>query len=90
MQHPELSHPKFLLRYFRTLGLEPRSDQSTRFRPKGHTSESRHHRTWEWRQLRGKGGKDDKGNGGKGGGGGGKGGKDDKGKGGKGKQGRKE
>ena len=90
MQHPELSHPKFLLRYFSDLGLERRSDRNTRYRPIGQTSESRQHRRWEYRQLSGNGGKDDKGKGGKGGGGGGKGGKDDKDKDGKGKKGRKE
>ena len=96
MQHPELSHPKFLLRWLRKLGLEPSPDQgaSTRWRPKGHLSESRWHRHWEMKQLwgkgdEGKGGKDDEGKGGKYGkddeGKGGKGGKDDKGKGDKGK-----
>ena len=95
MQHPELSHPKFLLRFLRQLGLEPSPDQgtSTRWRPEGHSSESRRHRKWERKQLwgkgdEGKGGKDDEGKGGKYGkddeGKGGKGGKDDKGKGGKG------
>ena len=83
MQHPELSHPKFLLRYLSTLGLEPSTNQSvsTRWRPEGHNSESRLARRFEWTALgarptrtKGKGGKDDKG----------KGGKDDKGKGGKG------
>ena len=92
MQHPELSHPKFLLRYLKGLGVKPRSsrsDPSTRFRPEGHSSESRRHRDWEWRQLRGKEGKEGKeGKGGKGKGG--KDGKDDKGKGGKGGKGRKQ
>ena len=44
-----------------------------RYRPAGHSSESRRHRGWEWKQLQDKGGK----------GKAGQGGKDDKSKGGK-------
>ena len=80
MQHPELSHPKFLLRYLNTLGLEPSTNQSvsTRWRPEGHNSESRMARKFAWRAVGGKDGKEGKQ------GKEGKGGKDDKGKGGKG------
>ena len=100
MQHPELSHPKFLLRYLENLGLEPSPEQSasTRWRKEGHNSESRMARKFEWRAVGGKDGKEGKegkqgkegkeGKRGKKGTGGkeGKGGKDDKGKGGKGRK----
>ena len=59
MQHPELSHPKFLLRYLESIGLEPSPGQtvSTRWRREGHNSESRQHRRFEWKALGGKEGK---------------------------------